>query len=200
MQYTKKQLEIMNFILEYQKANGVSPLLEEIARKFNVSTVTVFEHLSALEKKGAVARKRHSARSIEITDPELSPDFLTLPMLGYIVAGAPIETLEQAESFSLADLIPLDGKHYVLKVKGDSMVEDGINDGDYVIIREAKMARNGQTVVAVMEGSEATLKRFYHEGHRIRLQPANERLKPIYVNDCEIRGIVVGVFRKMMNQ
>ncbi len=197
MHYTKKQLDIVKFVLDYQKQNGLSPLLEELANHFGVSTVTIYEHLTALEKKGAISRTKHAARSIEVTDPKLAPDALSLPMLGYIAAGAPIETLEQAETFALADMVPLDGRHFVLKVKGESMIEDGINDGDYVIVREAKMARNGQTVVAVIDGCEATLKRFFHEGHRIRLQPANEKLKPIYVNDCEIRGIAVGVFRKI---
>jgi repressor LexA len=196
MHYTKRQMEILRFVLSYQKEHGISPLLEEIATHFGVSTVTIFEHLVALEKKGAIVRKKHAARSIEIIDPSLSTGAYNLPLLGVIAAGSPIEAIESAETFNLTDMVPLDGRHYVLRVRGNSMVDEGINDGDYVIVREAKMAHNGQTVVAIIDGDEATLKKFYHEGNRIRLEPANEALEPIVVQDCEIRGVVVGVFRK----
>jgi len=196
MHYTKRQMQILEFIVAYQKEHKISPLLEEIAGEFGVSTVTIYEHLQALEKKGGIVRKKHAARSIEVIDPRFSTNAFTLPLLGFIAAGSPIEALEAADVFSLTDLVPVDDSHYVLQVKGNSMVEDGIQDGDFVIVREARMARNGQTVVAIVGDNEATLKRFYHEGDRIRLQPANEALEPLYVTDCEIRGVVKGVFRK----
>lgn len=196
MHYTKRQKEILTFVLEYQAEHGISPLLEEIANRFGVSAVTVHEHLKALEKKGGVVRKKHAARSIEVVDPSLVSNPLALPLLGYIAAGAPIEALEQSETFHLGDVVPLDSEHYVLEVRGDSMIDEGIRDGDYVIVRKASMARNGQTVVAIIGDNEATLKKFFHEGHRIRLEPANESYEPIYVTDCEIRGIVAGVFRR----
>jgi repressor LexA len=188
-------MQVLQFVLDYQAQHGISPLLEEMARHFNVSTVTIFEHLKALEKKGAIVRKKHASRSIEVIDPRLSPNSLSLPLLGYIAAGEAIEAIEQHETFQLSDIIPSDDNHFVLQVQGNSMIDDGIHDSDYVIVRKGSMARNGQTVVAIIGDNEATLKKFYHEGDRIRLQPANEALSAIYVKDCEIRGIVVGIFR-----
>ena len=195
--YTKKQRNILSFISKFQKEQGVSPTLEELSKQFMVTRVTIFQHISSLERKGAIKRRTHEARSITILDPEYSPKGYILPMLGTIEAGKPLEAIEDPIVFDLTVMVPLDEDHFVLKVRGTSMIEDGIRQGDFVIIRKVGSARNGQTVVAVLPNGEATLKRFYHEGDRIRLQPANETMPPIYVPECEIRGKVVGIFRKM---
>ena len=199
MHYTKRQMQVLQFVLDYQAQHGISPLLEEMARHFNVSTVTIFEHLKALEKKGAIVRKKHASRSIEVIDPKLSPNSLSLPLLGYIAAGEAIEAIEQHETFQLSDIIPSDDNHFVLQVQGSSMIDDGIHDSDYVIVRKGSMARNGQTVVAIM-GNEATVKRFQRRGNLIELHPANSAMKPIIVQGDEsfrIEGVVVGVIRHL---
>lgn len=194
--YTRKQKYLLEKIAAYQRETGVSPTLEELAQHFHVSPVTIFGHISSLERKGAIRRRPHEARSITILDPEFSPKGYTMPMLGTIEAGKPLEVIETPEVFDLTAMIPLDDDHFVLKVRGVSMIEDGIRPGDFVIIRSGTTARNGQTVVAVLPEGEATLKKFYHEGDRIRLQPSNESMPPIYVLNCEIRGVAVGIFRK----
>jgi repressor LexA len=196
MLYTKKQRAILEYISRYQKEKGYSPTLEEIAEKFGISRVTAFGHVKALERKGGVKRRPHEARSIHILDPEFSPSGFTLPLLGTIQAGMPIEAVETREVFDLTAMVPLDEDHFVLRVRGTSMIDEGIRPGDHVIVRTTKTARNGQTVVAILEDEEATLKKFYHEGDRIRLQPSNESMPPIYVAHCEIRGVAVGVFRR----
>jgi repressor LexA len=196
MGYTKKQKEVLEFVANFQNDKGYSPTLEEIANAFEISRVTVFGHMKALEKKGAIRRKHHESRSAAILDPKYSPSALTLPLLGVIQAGAPIEAIEVPEVFDVKAMVPIDEFHYVLKVKGTSMIEDGVRPGDFVIVRRTNLARNGQMVVAVLDDGEATLKRYFHEGDRIRLQPANEDMPPIYVNECEIRGIAVGIFRR----
>jgi repressor LexA len=196
--YTKKQRDILQFIADYQKEHGVSPTLEEIGDKFGVHRVTIFQHVNALEQRGAIRRKAQLARSIEVLDPDFQAK-PGLPVLGRIAAGQPIEAVElEDERVAAADLLPEDGQHYVLRVKGESMIEDAICDGDMVVIRRTSQARNGQTVVAILEGEEATLKRFFRQPDgRIRLEPANRTMKPFVVDHCEIRGIVVGVVRRL---
>jgi len=196
MLYTKKQREILEFVSGFQKENGYSPTLEEIANRFGISRVTAFGHIRALERKGGLKKRPHESRSIQILDPEFSPSGFTLPLLGMIQAGAPIEAVEVPEVFDLTEMIPLDEDHFVLRVKGTSMIDEGVRPGDYVIIRSSKLARNGQMVVAILDGGEATLKRFYHEGDRIRLQPSNDSMPPLYAEHIEIRGVAVGIFRR----
>jgi repressor LexA len=196
MLYTKKQREILDFISRFQKENGFAPTLEEIATEFHISRVTAFGHIRALEKKGGLKKRPHESRSIQILDPEFSPAGYTLPLLGMIQAGAPIEAVETPEVFDLTEMIPLDDDHFVLRVKGTSMIDEGVRPGDYVIVRSVSVARNGQMVVAVLDDGEATLKRFFHEGDRIRLQPSNESMPPIYAEHLEIRGVAVGIFRR----
>jgi len=196
MPYTKKQRDLLQFISDFQKDYGYSPTLDEMAGYFKISRVTAFGHVKALEKKGALKRRPHESRSIQILDPEFSPSGYALPLLGSIQAGAPLEALEVPEVFDLSEMVPLDENHYVLRVKGSSMIDEGVRPGDYVIVRSTPVARNGQMVVAVLEEGEATLKRFYHEGDRIRLQPSNQAMPPIYVGACEIRGVAVGIFRR----
>jgi repressor LexA len=196
MGYTKKQRDVLQFLATFQKEKGYSPTLREVSEHFKVSRVTVFGHLKALERKGAIKRTHHESRSASILDPEFSPTGNTLPLLGTIQAGAPIEAVEVPEVFDVKAMVPIDDDHFVLKVKGTSMIEEGVRPGDFVIVRRTNVARNGQMVVAVLDDSEATLKRYFHEGDRVRLQPANEEMPPIYVKNCEVRGVAVGIFRR----
>lgn len=198
MKLTPKQLQLVDYIRDYSREHGYSPTLEEMASQFGVSKVTVFEHMKALEKKGAVTRSYHKARSVELA-PELarSPDEeTTLPLLGQIAAGQPLEAIETPDTIDITSMFRLKDGPYVLRVRGESMIEDGLRDGDYVIIERRNTARNGETIVAVLPDGEATLKRFYREADHIRLQPANATMDPILVPDCEIQGVVIGVLRK----
>ena len=197
MTYTKRQHELLKFIVEYQRTHeGLSPTLGEMAGVMGVSKVTIFEHLQALKEKGAIDTERRKSRSVRVLDTEFGQTPGTLRLLGSIAAGRPIEALESPEPFEIDSLVDQTHPHYVLRVKGESMRDDGIRDGDFVIVRQTAVARNGDTVVAVIGDNEATLKRYFHEGDRVRLQPANETLAPVYVDRCEIRGVVEGVFRR----
>jgi len=196
--YTKRQHTLLKFIIEYQRTHeGLSPTLGEMAEHMGVSKVTVFEHLATLKAKGAITTERRKSRSVKVLDPEFGHVAGNLPLLGRISAGSGIEALEVPETFSVEEMLPAGPGFYVLEVKGRSMVDEGIHDGDYIFVRQTETARNGETVVAIINDNQATLKTFYKEGAKIRLQPANPELQPIVVNDCEIRGVVVGVFRKM---
>lgn len=199
MALTKKQYEILNYIYEFQQDNGYSPTLAEIGEALSITRMTAHEHVGKLERKGVISRVRDEARSIEI----LRADLLTtdraeeLPLAGLITAGAGVEAVERHETFSVRELLPPGKECYVLKVKGDSMIEDGIHDGDYVIVERTETALNGQTVVAIIDDNQATLKRLYREKKGFRLQPANASMQPIYRDQVDIRGIVVGIYRKL---
>ncbi len=208
MYYTDRQMAIMEFLQRYRRLRGVSPTLEEIAESFGVSKVTVYDHVRQLEKKGALRKERHKARALEILDPnflEVAPapgaeeGILPITVLGSIAAGQPIDALENPEVLDLADLVPMGREHYALRVQGNSMIEDGIHDGDLVIVERRNVADDGETVVAIVGDNEATLKRFYREPGKgkmqYRLQPANSNMNPIYVDRLEIRGVAVGVLR-----
>lgn len=191
---TPKQLEIVNFIRSFRERRGYSPTLEEIGRHLGVSKITVFEHVAALEKKGAISRVPHLSRSIEVVEAKVgSREF---PLLGYVAAGKPIEAVETPDTIDISEMLVGGKECYVLRVKGDSMIDEQIRDGDYVIVEKRKTARNGETVVALINGEEATLKKFYREKDRIRLQPANPNMEPIWVKDVEIHGVVIGVMRR----
>ncbi|MEW6359802.1 MAG: transcriptional repressor LexA [Planctomycetota bacterium] len=194
MHLTPKQLQIVNFIRSYREQHGYSPTLDEIGNYLGVCKITIFEHIGALEKKGAVSRTPHQARSIEVVEAEVgSREF---PLLGYIAAGRPIEAVETPDTLDLSEALVGRKDCYILQVKGNSMIDEQICDGDYVIVEKRKTAHNGETVVALINGEEATLKKFYKEKDRIRLQPANETMEPIYAKDVQIHGVVVGVMRK----
>ena len=206
MNLTPKQLEIVNFIVDYRERKGLAPTLEEIARELGVSKITIYEHVAQLEKKGAITKQKYQSRSLTVS-PTLVTELksrretqqeqsFTIPLLGRIAAGAPIEAVEVPEEVDLSDMIRRDRASYLLRVKGNSMVDEGIRSGDFVIVENRNWASNGETVVAIINENEATLKKFYREGDRVRLQPANAELQPIYVDKCEIRGVVVGVLRK----
>jgi repressor LexA len=197
----KRQKEILDLIAQSIDKYGYAPTLTEIAQNLGLSSLaTVHEHLAALEKKGLVRRYRGAVRGIELLDnvEKGHEDTVELPVLGFIACGAPIEpyTDPNATLMVSSTLIKSGDKSFVLQAKGDSMIDDGILSGDYVVVKEQKMANNGDIVVAVLRNGFATLKRYYQEANRIRLQPANSTMSPMYVTDVEIRGKVVAVIRQ----
>ena len=197
MYFTEKQLRIMEFIQQFRADRGISPTLEEIAKHFGVTKITIYEHINQLERKGAIKREKFRARSIEILAPveERSSRFL-LPLAGHLREGSPIEAVGDRENLNLSELIPLEKRCYALRVRGDALAQDHITEGDYVIVERREDAENGDVVVAVLEGGEATLKKFFREKNRVRLQSSNGALKSIYPKTVEIRGIVIGVLRR----
>lgn len=201
MPLTRRQREILTFLQSYAESHGYAPSFEEIAEEFNYNSLaTVHEHLSNLERKGYIKRSYNESRSIEVLPSEALSRAVELPLLGLVAAGAPIEAIASPERFSVPqELVRRSGEHYVLRVRGNSMIEEQIRDGDFVVVNERKSADNGEMVIALVQGTSATVKRMYRERDgRIRLQPANEAMSPIYVheNDIAIQGIVVGVIRK----
>lgn len=197
---TKKQSEILAFIKGYGEDHGYSPTYREIADHFGLSSVaTIHQHVKALEGKGALnSSDDGSARSIELVEPEpMTPGVAWLPLSGLITAGSPIEAVGDHDTMAIPADFVIDGANsYVLKVKGLSMIEDGIYDGDYIVVERNPSPRNGEVVVALLDNAYATLKRFYREASRIRLQPANSTMDPIFVKDCIVQGVVRAVIRK----
>ena len=201
MPLTKRQREILNYLTVYAEQNGFAPSFEEIAENFGYNSLaTVHEHLTNLERKGYIKRSYNESRAIEILPSEASPRAIELPLLGSVAAGMPIEALETNETFCVPDdMIGRGGNHYVLRVRGNSMVDEQIKDGDFVVVNQRERADNGEMVIALINGNSATVKKYFRERDgRIRLQPANETMQPIYVheNDITIQGIVVGVMRR----
>ncbi len=201
MSLTKRQREILNYLTVYTEQNGYAPSFEEIASNFGYNSLaTVHEHLSNLERKGYIKRSYNESRAIEILPSEAIPRAIELPLLGTVAAGVPIEAVEHNETVAIPDdFVSRGGNHYVLRVRGNSMIDEQIRDGDFVVVNERQRADNGEMVIAMLGGSSATVKKFYRERDgRIRLQPANDTMEPIYVheNDISIQGIVVGVLRR----
>jgi len=201
MPVTRRQREILDFISGHLDAKGYAPSFEEIARQFGFhSLATVHEHLTNLERKGYIRRAHNESRAIEIVPPKGQTGATELPLLGLVAAGEPIEAITGNDTIAVPDeLIPRRGRSYVLKVRGDSMIDEHIKDGDFVVVQERNQADSGQTVVALVHGDSATVKRFYREpGGWIRLQPANPTMQPLRVNerDVIVQGVVVGVIRK----
>ncbi|BFD24862.1 MAG: transcriptional repressor LexA [Candidatus Parcubacteria bacterium] len=195
---TKKQKEVYDFIEDQIDENGYAPSLPEIRDHFQISAVsTVHEHVTALVKKGFLKRAKNVSRSLELVGQRLT-DMMEVPLVGTITAGKPIEAIEIPDQVVeiAKDRRFQEGELYALKVHGNSMIGDGIFDGDFAIIKKQDYAADGDTVVAVIDDNEATLKRFYREKDRIRLQPANPTFSPIYRKDVEIRGIVVKIIRE----
>lgn len=190
---TPRQLQILNFIRDARRKHGYSPTMQEIADELGVSKVTVFEHVSALVKKGLLRRLPHKARSLEPTE---SPTQIRLA--GRVAAGCPIEAIENVEVLDLESVFATGRQTFVLQVRGDSMIDDHIQDGDYVVCEQRRHVRDGETVVALLADGEATLKRLYREGDRLRLQAANEAFEPIYVKpgEVQVQGVVIGVVRR----
>jgi len=203
MNLTPKQLKILQLIRNSRVRHGYSPTMQELADELGVSKVTVFEHVEALIKKGALAREPNKARSLSIAEGVALPDEetpLRYPLVGKIAAGYPIEKYEDADTLDVAELfgtrIGEAGGTFALRVEGESMRDEGIFDGDYVIIERRSTASNGDRVVALLPNGETTLKTFFREGDQIRLQPANPDFEPIIVKDCKIQGAVIGVLRR----
>lgn len=201
MSLTKRQREILTFLSVYTDENGYAPSFEEIAEHFGfTSLATVHEHLSNLERKGYIRRGYNESRAIEILPSESSPRFVELPLLGLVAAGLPIEASIGGETMAIPpDMLRKSGNHYVLKVRGNSMIDEQIRDGDFVVVNERQTADNGEMVIALLERTSATVKRYYREKDgRIRLQPANETMDPIFTDERNllIQGVVVGVLRK----
>jgi repressor LexA len=198
MGLTPKRKKILDYIRAFVNAHGYAPTLEEMAREFGVSRITVHEHLRALEEMGVLRRTKYRARAIEINDElpaQISPR--PLPFMGLIAAGKPIEAVEDRQMLDLSELLRSKGEQFVLQVRGDSMIDEQIRDGDYVIIERRDQALNGETVVALINGSHATLKKFYREKNgRLRLQAANPNVPPLYPENVEIQGVVIGVLRR----
>jgi repressor LexA len=196
---TKRQKQLFDYIESYLVRHGYAPTLEEIGAHFRLSSLaTVHKHLSNLEEKGLIRRTWNHSRAIELIAQKKPAAAIELPLLGRVAAGRPIEALEQADSFTVPEEFVRRSNTYVLRVVGNSMVDDGIWDGDYLVVEERAAAESGETVIATI-GGEATVKRFYREkGGRIRLQPANDAIAPIVARakDVEIRGVVVAVMRK----
>lgn len=198
MPLTKRQKEILAFLTEYLKERGYSPSLDEIAKHFGIASLNaIYKHLRVLEERGFIRRLSNRARSITIVEQESVAEQL-VPLLGTIAAGHPIEAVASPEEISVPDGLLTKGTNYVLRVEGDSMIEEHIRDGDLIIVEQRDVAANGETVVALIDGQEATLKKLYREEGRIRLQPANPTLFPIFVEEDRLRiqGVVVGLMRK----
>lgn len=197
----KRQRQILEFISQYIQKNGYSPTLSEIAEAIGVSSLaTVHEHLTAMEKKGVIKRYEGSVRGIELVNKKMAQltQGIELPIMGFIAAGKPIEPFTDPHASVHVSPSLLTGKKraFVLQVKGESMIDEGILDGDYVVIEEQNRANNGDIVVAILENGFATLKRFFKEATRIRLEPANAKMSPIFAKNVKIQGKVVGVIRR----
>ena len=204
MNLTPKQLRIFKFIRDFRESHSYAPTLVEIARAFDISKITVLQHLRALEKRGAIRRRRYQARSIELRLPsERLRPIREIPLVGTIAAGEPIEAVEDQELMDFAGLLEGKVEPFLLRVRGNSMIDEQIRDGDYVICERRSIARNGETAVAILNNGEATLKKFFREpagangqGDCIRLQPAHPNMPPLHPEQVEIRGVVIGVLRK----
>lgn len=204
MNITPKQLRILKFIRDFTEQHQYSPTLQEIADEVGVSKITVLDHLRALERRGIIRRQRYLSRSIEVAVrlSDTAPGGIelartALPLMGRITAGAPLEAIENRESLDIADLLVGNKDCYLLEVRGASMIEDHIQDGDYVVVEPRDHASEGETVVALLPSGETTLKRFYKQGNKFRLQPANSTMSPIVVDEVQIQGVVVGLVRKV---
>ncbi len=198
---TKRQKEFVDYLDAYIGKHGYAPTLEEIGQHFGLSSLaTIHKHLTNLEQKGLIRRKWNRSRALEVVPQQRRVASVELPLLGRVAAGAPIEPLEQSDTIAVPEELVGRGDTFVLRVKGDSMVKEGILDGDFVVVQSRATADNGDTVVALVRG-DATVKRFYREkGGMVRLQPANDALDPLVVRgtDVEIRGVVTAVMRKYL--
>ena len=196
---TKRQREILDYLHEFIDERGYAPSLEEIGRRFGLSSLaTVHKHLTNLQDKGFIRRAWNRSRSVELVPSVMGARALDLPLLGYVAAGAPIEAVVSAETVSVPEDLAGTRDTYALRVRGDSMIEEQIRDGDLVVVEDRQTAHNGEMVIALLDRTDVTLKKFYREKGHVRLQPANERLQPIVVpaDTVQVQGVVVGVMRR----
>jgi len=200
MLMTKRQKEILDFVTAFVKENDYSPSLEEIAQAFDLSSVsTVHKHVSYLLEKGLLRRGWNQNRSLEPVRAERRPRSAVIPLVGVVAAGQPIEAVENVETLEVPESFLGRGETFALQVAGESMIDEGILDGDYVIVERRRKARNGEVVVALIDGEEATLKTFRQEGARVRLIPANSSMKPMVfaARRVQVNGVVTGVLRNL---
>jgi repressor LexA len=198
---TKRQKEILDYVSSFIEERGYAPSFEEIAESFGYSSLaTVHEHLSNLERKGYIRKAYNESRSVELTQPDKGAPSLELPLLGAVAAGLPIEAIADRETLAVPpDMVRRGKDNYVLRVEGNSMIEEQIRDGDYIVVQAQETAEDGQMVVALVANEAATVKKLYREaGGRVRLQPANPTMDPIFVDahELKVQGVVVGVIRK----
>ena len=196
---TRRQREILDYLREFMEDRGYAPSLEEIGHRFGLSSLaTVHKHLTNLQEKGFIKRIWNRSRSVELLPTRAGGRALELPLLGFVAAGAPIEAVVSSETVAVPEELVGRRETYALRVRGDSMIDEQIRDGDIVIVEERQAAQDGETVIALVDGSDVTLKKLYREGGRVRLQPANANVAPIVVDASQVRvqGVVVGVMRK----
>jgi len=197
---TRRQKEILDFLGEYLEQRGYAPTIDEIAEHFGLSSLaTVHKHLTNLQEKGLIKRAWNRSRALELIPSSISVKSVELPVLGRVAAGIPIEAIEGTETMWVPEDMLGRGETYVLQVKGSSMIEEQIRDGDFVLVENRQVASNGEMVIALLDGDRATLKKFFRESDgRVRLQPANASMEPIFVDgqDLRIQGVVIGVLRK----
>ena len=194
---TKRQKEILDFLKDFVSRNGYAPTFDEIASAFGFrSKGTVYKHIKSLKNKGIIQHEWNRTRSIEVVGENTQGRMF--PVLGTVAAGSPIEAIESYEELELPDSFIREGSHYILKVSGNSMIDEQIRDGDFLIIREKEVAENGETVVALIDGSEVTIKRFFSRNGKVELRPANESLQSMELGAerVQIQGIVVGILRR----
>jgi len=208
---TPRQLEVLKSLWQTEARQCYSPTIGELAEKLGVSRTTVFEHIAALQRKGLISKSKGKARSLKLTaqarplldSPEKEPvgnqqqSQSGLAMFGKVAAGAPIEAIANIEMITLKDMFGTGDDVFLLEVTGDSMMDDGIEDGNYLVCKKASTAPNGQIVVAIVDNEDATVKRFYQEQGRVRLQPANESYEPIYSDNCRIEAVVIGLLKHL---
>ncbi len=200
MHLTRRQKEILDYLGRHIERKGYAPTIEEIGEHFGLSSLaTVHKHLSNLQEKGVIKREWNRSRALELVPTQVKVRAVELPLLGRVAAGTPIEAVASSETIFVPEDMVGRRETYVLQVKGDSMIDEQIRDGDYVIVENRKTARDGEMVIALLDGENVTLKKLYREGGgKVRLQPANARMKPIFVDqdDLQVQGVVIGVLRR----
>jgi repressor LexA len=196
---TRRQREILDYLTDFIEDHGYAPSLEEIGQRFGLSSLaTVHKHLTNLQDKGFIRRAWNRSRSVELVPTRIGARAIELPLLGYVAAGVPIEAVVSTESVAVPEDICGARDTYALRVRGDSMIDEQIRDGDLVVVEDRKTAHNGEMVIALLDGADVTLKKFYREDGHIRLQPANDAMQPIIVStdSVQVQGVVVGVMRR----
>ena len=196
---TKRQREVLNYLNDFIQQQGYAPSLEEIGQRFGLSSLaTVHKHLTNLESKGFIRRSWNKSRSVEIIPTKHGAQSRELDLMGYVAAGQPIEAVATLESIAVPEMLVGKNRAYVLRVRGDSMIDEQIRDGDFVIVEDRKTVENGEMVIALLNNAEDTLKMLFREDGGVRLQPANRKMEPLIIKsaDLRIQGVVVGIMRR----
>ena len=196
---TKRQREVLNYLNDFIQQQGYAPSLEEIGQRLGLSSLaTVHKHLTNLESKGFIRRSWNKSRSVEIIPTKHGAQSRELDLMGYVAAGQPIEAVATLESIAVPEMLVGKNRAYVLRVRGDSMIDEQIRDGDFVIVEDRKTVENGEMVIALLNNAEVTLKMLFREGEGVRLQPANRKMEPLIIKsaDLRIQGVVVGIMRR----